>query len=80
MNTQLKENINFEEIPFFELAVHFINQGSCPTGTKRNLEFIQDKLFGKFVDLEDPNTLRNLSEPNASRTIFETFKLAINEL
>jgi len=43
-------------------------------------EFVQDKLFGKFVDLEDPNTLRNLSEPTASRTIFETFKLAINEL
>ena len=43
-------------------------------------EFIQDKLFGKFVDLEDANTLRNLSEPNASRTIFETFKSAINAL
>lgn len=43
-------------------------------------EFIQDKLFGKFVDLDDPNTLRNLSEPNASKTIFETFKLAINAL
>ena len=41
---KLGANINFEEIPFFELAVHFINQGSCPTGTKRNLEFIQDKL------------------------------------
>ena len=43
-------------------------------------EFVQDKLFGKFVDLEDGNTLRNLSEPNASRTIFETFKAAINAL
>ena len=43
-------------------------------------EFVQDKLFGKFVDLEDANTLRNLSEPNASRTIFETFKSAINTL
>lgn len=43
-------------------------------------EFVQDKLFGKFVDLEDANTLRNLSEPNASRTIFETFKSAINAL
>ena len=43
-------------------------------------EFVQDKLFGKFVELEDANTLRNLSEPNASRTIFETFKSAINAL
>ena len=43
-------------------------------------EFVQDKSFGKFVDLEDANTLRNLSEPNASRTIFETFKSAINAL
>ena len=33
-----------------------------------------------FYDLDDPNTLRNLSEPTTSRTIFETFKLAINEL
>ena len=41
---KLGANINFEEIPFFELAVHFINQGSCPAGTKRNLEFIKDKL------------------------------------
>ena len=32
-------------------------------------EFVQDKLFGKFVDLEDGNTLRNLSEPNAPNDI-----------
>lgn len=43
-------------------------------------EFVQDKLFGKFVDLEDSNILRNLSDPVASRTIFETFKTAINNL
>jgi type III restriction enzyme len=30
--------------------------------------------------LDDPNTLRNLSEPNTSRTILETFKTAINGL
>ena len=32
------------------------------------------------VDLEDPNTMRNLSELAATRTIIETFKKAINEL
>ena len=32
------------------------------------------------VDLEDLNILRNLSEIAATRTIFETFKKAINEL
>ena len=41
---KLGANINFEAVPFFELAVRFINQGSCPAGTKRNLEFIRDKL------------------------------------
>lgn len=43
-------------------------------------EFVQEKLFGKFVDLEDPNILRNLSDSVTSRTIFETFKIAINNL
>lgn len=43
-------------------------------------EFLASKLFGKSVDLEDPNTLRNLSEPVAVRTILETFKAMINSL
>jgi type III restriction enzyme len=43
-------------------------------------EFVQVKLFGQIVDLDDPNTLRNLSEPSTSRTILETFKTAINGL
>lgn len=43
-------------------------------------EFARDKLFGKSVDLEDPNTLRNLSEQNTRRTIIDTFKSAINKL
>lgn len=42
--------------------------------------FIQDRLFEKPVDLEDLNVLRNLSEIEATRTITETFKKAINEL
>ena len=43
-------------------------------------DFVWKKLFGRLIYLNDPNTIRNLSEPNASRTIIETFKVAINDL
>ena len=43
-------------------------------------EFIQDTLFNQSVDLESPNTLRNLSELSATKTVIETFKKAINTL
>ncbi len=36
--------------------------------------FVQDYHFGKEVDLEGANTLRNLSELVATKTIIETFK------
>lgn len=42
--------------------------------------FIQERLFDRAVNLEDLNILRNLSEIAATRTIFETFKKAINDL
>ena len=42
--------------------------------------FIQEELFAQPVVLEDPNTLRNLSELVATKTLFETFKKAINDL
>ncbi|MDZ4185267.1 MAG: DEAD/DEAH box helicase family protein [Desulfuromonadales bacterium] len=42
--------------------------------------FIQDRLFDRPVELESPNTLRNLSEPAATKTLLETFKKAINAL
>ena len=42
--------------------------------------FVQDDLFDRRVDLEDPNTLRNLSELAATKTLLETFKQAINAL
>ena len=42
--------------------------------------FIQDSLFNQSVDLESPNTLRNLSELAATKTVVDTFKQAINEL
>ena len=42
--------------------------------------FVTDYLFDKTVELENANTLRNLSELAATKTILETFKKAINEL
>jgi type III restriction enzyme len=42
--------------------------------------FVQDELFDRPVDLDSPNTLRNLSELAATRTLIETFKKAINAL
>ena len=42
--------------------------------------FVRDDLFEKPVELEDANTLRNLSELDATKTIIEGFKKAINAL
>ncbi|MDX2086064.1 MAG: DEAD/DEAH box helicase family protein [Candidatus Melainabacteria bacterium] len=42
--------------------------------------FIRDYLFTASVDLDSLNTLRNLSEIEATRTIIESFKKQINEL
>jgi len=43
-------------------------------------EFIANNLFDRHVAIEDLNTLRNLSEVQATRTIIETFKQKINDL
>jgi type III restriction enzyme len=42
--------------------------------------FIQDELFEQPVDLDSLNTLRNLSELEAGKTLVETFKKQINAL
>ena len=42
--------------------------------------FVRDALFGATVDLESPNTLRNLSELAATKTVIESFQKAINAL
>lgn len=42
--------------------------------------FMQEQLFGRPVDLESPNTLRNLSELAVTKTVIETLKKAINAL
>ena len=43
-------------------------------------DFMRIRLFGHEVDLESPNTLRNLSEPAATKTVIDTFKQAVNAL
>ncbi|MFH0792448.1 MAG: DEAD/DEAH box helicase family protein, partial [bacterium] len=42
--------------------------------------FVQEELFDRPVELEDPNTLRNLSELAAAKTLIGSFKKAINAL
>lgn len=42
--------------------------------------FVREHLFDRVVDLESANTLRNLSELAATKTVIETFKKAINAL
>lgn len=42
--------------------------------------FVQSHLFGREIDLEDPNTLRNLAELAATKTILDTFTKAINDV
>ena len=42
--------------------------------------FIQNYLFDVAVDLEDPVVLRNLSEPEISKILFDSFHIAINAL
>ena len=43
-------------------------------------EFVRDHLFGQPVDLESPDTPRNLSELPATKTVIESFKQAVNAL
>lgn len=43
-------------------------------------EFVRDRLFERPVVLDDLNTLRNLSEPAAKKTLYDAFKTGINAL
>ena len=42
--------------------------------------YVEDVLFERRVDLDDPNVLRNLSEAGVTKVLFETLKGAINRL
>ena len=54
--------------------------GGYDTLYEKVKEFVRDHLFTESVEIDDLNTLRNLSEIEATRTIYETFKKEINEL
>jgi type III restriction enzyme len=43
-------------------------------------DFVQSHLFDRQVVLDNPNTLRNMSELASTKTLIETFKRAINAL
>ena len=43
-------------------------------------EFVQYQLFDRQIELDDPNTLRNLSELAATKMLIESFKRGINAL
>jgi type III restriction enzyme len=43
-------------------------------------QFVRSELFDREVDLDEPNTLRNLSELAATKTLIESFKKGINAL
>ena len=43
-------------------------------------DFVKDRLFGKTVDLDEINVIKNLSEPVITELIIQTFKKEINTL
>ena len=43
-------------------------------------EYLRQNLFTQAVDLADPVVLRNLSEPEVAKTVFDRFRAAINAL
>ena len=43
-------------------------------------DFMREYLFDRLVDLDDPVVLRNLSEPEVGKVLFDSFKIAINAL
>ena len=42
--------------------------------------YIEARVFTRPVTLDDPNVVRNLSEPEAAAAVLDTFKRAVNEL
>ena len=59
-----------------ELRVQFVYDLIYP----KVQEFIENRLFGRRVNLNDKDTLRNLSEPKIAKLIIDSFKKNINNL
>jgi type III restriction enzyme len=47
---------------------------------EKTKDFIKNKLFGKTIDLEDIDIIRNLTEPNITQLVINLFKKEINKL
>lgn len=84
-----RTDLNSQVIPTSQAVISFLVQGLAQhlrlVGGKEVLygkvkEFIADGLFGEPVDLEDANTLRNLSEVDARKTLMDVFIQQINSL
>lgn len=82
-------DLNSEVIPTSQAVVSFLVNSICQhlrlVGGKDVLygkvkSFISDHLFGEKVDINDPNVLRNLSEPQARKTLMDQFTSGINSL
>ena len=60
--------------------LRLVNTGGYDLLYGKVKEFMGEYLFGKKVDLDDTNILRNLSETEVRRTVLEEFKRQINLL
>ena len=74
-NTVLKffTEIISKDLGFFRLGINHFLYAQLKF-------FVKNMLFGKEVDLNDRNIIRNLSEPDITNTIINTFKKEINTL
>lgn len=84
-----RTDLNSQVIPTSQAVISFLVQGLAQhlrlVGGKEVLygkvkEFVGRRLFGRTVDLEDPTTLRNLSEVEARKTLMDVFVTEINSL
>lgn len=58
----------------------YLNWGLSLRVANNSTAFVKNDLFGKAVEMDSANTLRNLSELVATKAVMETFKKSINEL
>jgi len=63
-----------------KICMHLHMQAAYPILYEKVAEFIKNGLFNQEVEIDNPNTLRNLSEVAATRVIIDVFTKAINDL
>ena len=92
LNSSIDHTINLDEVgsaDYRSVVAFFARQilkelrlvGGYELLYPRVRDFLRDHLFESSpVDLDDPNILRNLSEPEVGKILFDSFKQAVNEL